>query len=287
MARAPDNATYVSDEQPMYISKELAAKYNADPTPFSGKQSVTVYNAPGGPAGSIQFNNSNIDFGGSTGFTFNSRTNSVNILGNLNVGGHINGKFYTNIANFIITGGNPGDILITDGDGNLNWTPAPDIVASDWDATAGISQILNKPNLAVFATTANLTSSLNNYVTTSTFDTRISNIENSINNLSVVSVTGSYINLTDTPTSVSQFINDSDYISNSQMVSYVTNYVTAQIDNLKANVETEYDTLKELADQLRFLLSININGGDASGAIPIDGSTANSQYTNILDGGNA
>lgn len=276
MARAPDNATYVSDAQPMYISKELAAKYNADPVPFSGGQKVHVYNSPGGPAGSIQFNNSNVDFGGSTGFTFNSRTNSVNIVGNLNVGGHINGKFFTNIANFIITGGNAGDILITDGDGNLNWTPAPDVVASDWNATSGISQILNKPNLAVYATTTNVTATLNNYVTTSNFNSRFAN-------LSTVATTGSFNDLTNKPVSVSQFVNDSNYVSNSQMVSYVTQ----QINNLKANVETDYDTLKELADQLRFLLSININGGDASGAIPIDGSNANSQFTSTLDGGNA
>jgi hypothetical protein len=361
MARAPDNATYISDAQPLYISKEEAARYNADPVPYSGKQVVNIYNTPSGITNSVQFLKTSTEFGGDTGFTYNSTTSSVNIQGNLNVGGLINGKFYTNTANFRITGGNTGQILTTTGNGNLSWTTFPDVISSDWNANSGVSQILNKPNLQVYLTTSSFNSTINNYVTSTEFHSRFANLSNvattgsyndltnkpnlsnlavtgsyndlsgrptlptsifnldvpipdvSVNlpaylyytgselswqkieyaniqgtpTLSTVATTGNYNDLSNKPANVSHFNNDANYVHRTEMETYVSNQITASIDALKANVTTDFDTLKELADSLKFLLSINIDGGDASGGTPIDGSDADTEFTTTLDGGSA
>jgi len=359
MARAPDNATYISDAQPMYISKEEAARYNADPVPYSGKQTVNVYNTPGGVTNSVQFLRTSTDFGGDTGFTYNSTTSSVNIQGNLNVGGLMNGKFYTNFANFRISGGNAGQVLSTNGNGNLSWTTFPDAVPSDWNAVSGVSQILNKPNLQVYLTTNTFNSTINNYVTSTEFHSRFANLSNAattgnyndlagrpnipdsifdldvpnvsvhlpaylyytgsnlswqkidyasvqgtptlstvattgnyndLNNkpvLSNVAISGNYNDLNNKPSNVTSFNNDANYVIRSNMETYVNDQITSSINALKANVTADFDTLKELADSLKFLLSINIDGGDASGGTPIDGSDADTTFTTTLDGGSA
>ena len=87
--------------------------YYANGEPFTGGSGNGV---PGNANSTVQFNNLG-NFGGSTSFTFNSETQlltipNVNVTGTANLG---------NVDNLVITGGNAGYILSTDGNGNLAW----------------------------------------------------------------------------------------------------------------------------------------------------------------------
>lgn len=82
----------------------------------------TVINSPGGNVNDIQFNKGGGSFGGNTNFQYNANTSQVSLRGNLNVGGWIKGKIYTNRYNFFFAGGTNGQVLTTDGTGNLNWS---------------------------------------------------------------------------------------------------------------------------------------------------------------------
>lgn len=87
--------------------------YYANGEPFTGGSGNGTV---GGGNSTVQYNNLG-NFGGSAGFTFNSETllltvPNVNVTGTANLGAP---------ENVIITGGTPGYILSTDGNGNLAW----------------------------------------------------------------------------------------------------------------------------------------------------------------------
>jgi hypothetical protein len=136
------------------------------------------------------------------------------LTGNLNIGGLINGKFYTNFANFKISGGDNGQVISTNGNGTLSWRTVISDLPSDWNATTGTQAILNKPAIP-----------------------------------SIVGLASE-------------------------------SYVTTAINTITANVPTEFNTLKKIADELIAIASqIAINSAD--------GGDASTQYTTILDGGNS
>ena len=121
MAKAPDYGSYIPDaNDPVYVTQARAAQLAKEQPLYASGQGTPIFNNPGGIDGYVQFNSAS-SFGGDVGFTYNKTTRSVNILGNLNVGGYLNSKFYTNFANLRISGGNAGEVIFTDGDGNLSW----------------------------------------------------------------------------------------------------------------------------------------------------------------------
>jgi len=107
--------------------------------------------SPGGANSQVQYNNDG-DFGGDAGFTYNDVTNTLNsdniiVAANVSVGNNLTtlgtaylGNISTtgfasittlqvgssanlgNVGNVIITGGNSGQYLTTNGSGNLTWT---------------------------------------------------------------------------------------------------------------------------------------------------------------------
>ena len=79
-----------------------------------------VINEPGGNVGMVQYSLGS-SFGGDRNFTYNANTKTLNLSGNIVLGGFINGRFTTNLFNFKVTGGANGQILTTDGAGNLSW----------------------------------------------------------------------------------------------------------------------------------------------------------------------
>lgn len=81
---------------------------------------VQVINEPGGNTNDIQINAGG-KFAGDNGLTFNRTSDQLNVKGNLNVGGYIKGKIVTNRYNFFLAGGTSGQVLSTDGTGNLTW----------------------------------------------------------------------------------------------------------------------------------------------------------------------
>jgi hypothetical protein len=214
MARAPDLVTYIDEtSDPLLVSQAEAILRSKDTVLYSSTPKSTVFNAPGGSDTNIQFNSFG-SFGGDGAFTFNTTTKAVNLTGNLNVGGLINGKFYTNFANFKISGGDNGQVISTNGNGTLSWRTVISDLPSDWNATIGTQAILNKPAIP-----------------------------------SIVGLASE-------------------------------SYVTTAINTITANVPTEFNTLKKIADELIAIASqIAINSAD--------GGDASTQYTTILDGGNS
>jgi len=147
MARAPDLMTYVDEgSDPLLISQAEALLRGKDTVLYSGGAQPSIFNTPGGSDTNIQFNSAS-SFGGDSGFTFNSTTKAVNLTGNLNVGGLINGKFHTNFANFKVSGGESGQVVSTNGNGTLTWRTVVSDLPSDWNATTGTQVILNKPTI--------------------------------------------------------------------------------------------------------------------------------------------
>ena len=89
---------------------------------YSNKNS-TVINNPGGGTGDIQYNG-NGTFKGNSNLQIvtNNTGTQLNLRGNLVVSGYVKGKIVTNPTNFFITGGTFGQVLTTDGTGNIIWT---------------------------------------------------------------------------------------------------------------------------------------------------------------------
>lgn len=108
--------------------------------------SVSVANTPGGNTYDIQFKTPDGTFGGDPDLLFNPNTNSLTLHGSITVGtirtdsfqyangmaisigySNTNAAAYLNSgaisnANLIITGGSSGEVLTTNGSGNLSWT---------------------------------------------------------------------------------------------------------------------------------------------------------------------
>lgn len=79
-----------------------------------------IINDPGGNRYEVQFNYGS-SFKGDSGFTYDPVTKLVTIRGNINLGGYVKGKIVTNFNNFKLSGGTNGQVLATDGLGNLSW----------------------------------------------------------------------------------------------------------------------------------------------------------------------
>jgi len=79
-----------------------------------------IINEPGGNVGMVQFNVGG-SFGGDRSFVYNLNTKTLSIAGNILLGGYINGRITTNLYNLKVAGGLSGQILTTDGNGNLSW----------------------------------------------------------------------------------------------------------------------------------------------------------------------
>jgi len=82
---------------------------------------LQVINSPGGGKGQIQFHSDNGSFAGDSNFIWNNKTRTMSVLGNIRISDNIIGKYNTNLTNLKITGGNSGQVLSTNGSGNLSW----------------------------------------------------------------------------------------------------------------------------------------------------------------------
>ncbi len=85
---------------------------------------LQIINSPGGGKGQVQFHAGNGSFSGDSNFTWNAKTRTMSILGNIRISESIIGRYNTNTKNLKITGGEDGYVLSTDGTGNISWIPA-------------------------------------------------------------------------------------------------------------------------------------------------------------------
>lgn len=151
--------------------------FYANGEPFTGGSGNGV---PGNSNSTVQFNNLG-NFGGSTSFTFNSVSElltvpNVNVTGTANLGP---------AENVVITGGVPGYILSTDGNGNLAWvggegTPG----GSNTQLQFNDDGVFNgSPSLTFDNTTDTLAADRANILelNTTTIDSNVVQVENSVN----------------------------------------------------------------------------------------------------------
>lgn len=103
-----------------------------------------IVNQPGGSNTTVQYNK-NGAFAGDTGLRYNYSTKELTVQGNIIVGGWVKGKIYTNTFNFFLTGGSSGQVLSTDGYGNLNWV--------DQSGGGGSSSNYSNSNVSAYLST--------------------------------------------------------------------------------------------------------------------------------------
>lgn len=89
--------------------------------PALNRPDLQIFNSPGGSNGQVQLNSGN-RFGSTPNLVWSNNNQTLSVLGNLRVIGNITGTYNTNVQNFKIQGGRPGDILVTTGNGNLSWS---------------------------------------------------------------------------------------------------------------------------------------------------------------------
>jgi hypothetical protein len=89
--------------------------------PALNRPDLQIFNSPGGSNGQVQLNTGN-RFGSTSNLVWSNSNQTLSLLGNLRVIGNITGTYNTNVQNFKIQGGRPGDILVTTGNGNLSWS---------------------------------------------------------------------------------------------------------------------------------------------------------------------
>lgn len=155
--------------------------YYANGEPFTGGSGNGTV---GGGNSTVQYNNLG-NFGGSAGFTFNSETllltvPNVNVTGTANLGP---------AENVVITGGVPGYILSTDGNGNLAWvggegTPG----GSNTQLQFNDDGVFNgSPALTFDNTTDTLAADRANILelNTTSIDSNVIQVENSVNSFDV------------------------------------------------------------------------------------------------------
>jgi hypothetical protein len=82
---------------------------------------LQIFNDPSGGPGQIQFAGGGGRFSSSPNLVWNQQTRTLSILGNIRITDNIIGRYNTNPTNFKLAGGVNGQVLTTDGTGNVSW----------------------------------------------------------------------------------------------------------------------------------------------------------------------
>jgi len=170
----PNTANVIYTQQNPNNTNTLVANYN-DPTLFNNPQ-LQILNNAGGANGQIQFNNGR-GFGGTSNLTYTESTSRLQLRGNLYVTGNLFANIQTNLNNFHLTGGANGQILTTDGTGNVSWIdPDPNTTASLYNGNSNV----------IVHSNGNITFSSNGVANVVT----ISSTEVNLGNVSKVKISG-------------------------------------------------------------------------------------------------
>jgi hypothetical protein len=149
MATRPNPYTFINDteglgntanvvytQQNANNTNTLVATYlqnNLDNNP-----QLQILNSAGGANGQLQFNNAR-GFGGSSNLTYTESTSRLQLRGNLYVTGNLFANIQTNLNNFHLTGGANGQVLTTDGTGNVTWIdPDPNVSGSLYNGNSNV-----------------------------------------------------------------------------------------------------------------------------------------------------
>lgn len=295
-------ANIISTNDPLYgqVNKPLTTALTS--SVLYEPPTNTFINNPGGNVGELQFNSGG-SFKGDTALVFNPGTKNL-LLRGIMYAEEFRGVIDTNLNSLRISGGDTGQVLTSIGSNALGWTTIPPQVNADWDSLSGVTQILNKPDMTLYATISNVTTLVGNAVSSavanisppdlSAYATQ-SYVSNAIANVSA-NVTGlateTYVN-----NAIANIV-----IPNISMNGYATEtFVTNAIANIDipniAGIATETyvqtyvgDSLVNFqADMIAYIntriagvidaLNMNVDGGTASTSI--------NTTTMILNGGGA
>jgi len=98
-----------------------------DPAPGAVPQ-LQILNDVAGNVGEIQFKGKSGNFAATSNLVWDGNAQSLNIRGNVRMTGTIVGNLIGNPSSLRLIGGGAGDVLTTDGTGNVSWQPITEVV---------------------------------------------------------------------------------------------------------------------------------------------------------------
>lgn len=106
-----------------------------DPAPGAVPQ-LQILNDVAGNVGEVQFKGKSGNFAATNNLAWDNNSQTLNIRGNVRMTGTIVGNLIGNPSYLKLIGGNAGDLLTTDGTGNVSWQPLGNV-------TYGNSEVAN------------------------------------------------------------------------------------------------------------------------------------------------
>lgn len=97
-----------------------------DPAPGAVPQ-LQILNDVAGNVGEIQFKGKSGNFAATSNLVWDGNSQSLNIRGNIRMTGTIVGNLIGNPSSLRLIGGGAGDVLTTDGTGNVSWQPISEV----------------------------------------------------------------------------------------------------------------------------------------------------------------
>jgi len=97
-----------------------------DPAPGAVPQ-LQILNDVAGNVGEIQFKGKSGNFAATSNLVWDGNAQSLNIRGNVRMTGTIVGNLIGNPSSLRLIGGGAGDVLTTDGTGNVSWQPITEV----------------------------------------------------------------------------------------------------------------------------------------------------------------
>lgn len=256
-----------------------------DPAP-GGTHQLQILNDVAGNVGELQFKGRGGRFDATNNLAWDGNSQTLNIRGSIRLTGNILGNIQGNPSYLKIIGGNIGDVLATDGAGNLSWQTMQD--AGGYGNTE-VAAYLPTFNGNLKAGNANL----GNAVVASYF---VGN-GSLLTGLSTVSHTGNYTDLTNKPNLVTNLNSLNDVTINSAINGQVLKYNgTDWVNDTISSGVTSYNDLtdkpviptktSDITNDSTYVTLAEMQNY-VNGLLNTDGGNASASFTTIIDGGNA
>jgi hypothetical protein len=256
-------------------------------TPAPGDtQRLQILNDPGGNRGELQINGRGGVFTATNNLAWNGNSQTLNIRGSIRLTGNILGNIQGNPSYLKIIGGNVGDVLATDGAGNLSWQTMQEVGGY---GNTEVAAYLPTFNGNLKASNANLGNAVvaNYFVGNGTL----------LTGLPTVASTGNYDDLTNKPNLVTNLNSLTDVTitspANGQSITYNGNaWVNSNINlgvtsyNSLTDKPTIPTKTSDITNDSTFVTLAEMQNY-VNNLINIDGANASASFTTTIDGGNA
>jgi hypothetical protein len=256
-----------------------------DPAPGQPLR-LQILNEPAGNTGELQVKGKGPNFAATNNLAWDGNSQTLNIRGNIRMTGNIVGNLVGNPSYLKLIGGNVGDVLATDGSGNLSWQTMQEVGGYGNTEVAAYLPTFN----------GNLKSSnanLGNVVVANYF---VGN-GSLLTGLSTVASTGNYTDLTNKPNLVTNLNSLTDVTitspANGQSITYNGNeWVNSNVNigvtsyNSLTDKPTIPTKTSEITNDSTFVTLAEMQNY-VNNLINIDGANASASFTTTIDGGNA